>query len=54
MATDDDAPPQRRRKLWLVVGGVAVVAVATAGTVYALRVDDKAATSAQTTLPTDH
>jgi peptidoglycan hydrolase-like protein with peptidoglycan-binding domain len=49
---DDEAPPRRRGRLWLVVAGVAVVAVGTAGTVYALRDDDQAATSTETTLPT--
>lgn len=50
--SEDEAPPRRRRKAWLAVGVVAVLAAGTAGRVYALRDDHRAAASTDTTLPT--
>jgi peptidoglycan hydrolase-like protein with peptidoglycan-binding domain len=47
-----ETPPRHRRGRWLVVGAVAVLAVGTAGTAYALRADAQAAASTDTTLPT--
>jgi peptidoglycan hydrolase-like protein with peptidoglycan-binding domain len=52
VGSEDEAPPRRRRKLWLVAGGVAVLAIGTGATVYALRDADPPATSADSTLPT--
>lgn len=50
MEDEDETPPRRRRKVWLVVGTATVLAVGAAGATYALRDDDTA--SAASTWPT--
>lgn len=52
VGSEDEPPPRRRRRLWLVAGGVAVLAVGVAGVTYALHDDNHPAASTGTTLPT--